>query len=199
MPARVRAVRAPVPFFGQVHHLGNQGQRPVRRAGCFPHGVVQIGDVGARHDGDPLAPQGGEHVKAKVARVRPGAAWPLLGACVFRHVAFGQVRYRGGLAGLPALRGGVRAVLYPGKQAFRLHTRLFGSDDAMPAQGVSARYVVLVPVLENVRLHTGGFDPKAEAGKFVIPDKQIAVTGLDRRDGSVGEFGHDSAPLQSRL
>ena len=105
----------------------------------------------------------------------------------------------GGLAGLPALRGGVRAVLYHGKQALGFHTRLFGSDDAMSAQGVPARYVVLVPVLENVRLHTGRLDPKTEAGQFVIPYDNITVAGHDRRDGSVGQLRHDSAPLQSRL
>lgn len=91
MPAGVRAVRPEAPALGQVHHLREQRQDPVRGARRLAHVVVELHDVGPRDLGDGERGERGPEIEAQVAAVRGRGARLLLRGRALIQVTVGEL------------------------------------------------------------------------------------------------------------
>jgi|GEM_PF-5335340 hypothetical protein len=178
MPAWVAPVRPDAPRLGEIEHLGQHGQHPVRLIGRIAVGVVQPRDIGARHVADLLLAQRWQDDLVEQAAVLGSSPILALGVHMLGEEAGRKIGHALGHAplGFHACRvgaarhkpeqslgfraGGVRR---PGRTM--LADRNLAQRRAAPGAG---------PVQHDVCLHIARPHAHPESGQCVIPKHRLA-------------------------
>ena len=193
--ARIRAVRAVAPHFGQVEHLAQHAEGLVRLGRLVGQLLHQSSNVGPLHVMHLLAAQQRDDVAvddALIAVLRAGLV-ALLG--VVLHELLAQLGHRGRLARLGLGAAGVAAPANLGQPVLCLDSCLFdGQLPVQPQRGLAGLAGVRA-VLEHEHPAARRGNLAQEARHHGIPQFNILGLGLGRLHGGLGELDlcHDDS------
>lgn len=195
MPARVRAVRAVAPHFGQIEHLAQYAECLICLGRLVRELFHQPGNVGALHIKHLLAAQQWDDAAvddALIAFLRAGLV-ALLG--VVLHELLAQLRDGGGLARLGFGAAGIAASANLGQPVLRHDAGLLDGQFSEQTQGGLAALARVRAVLEHEHPATRRGDLAQEAGHHGVPQFDGLRLGLCRLYGGLGELdlGHDDS------
>ena len=172
--AGVAALRGQAPRLGQGEHLGENHQRPVRRAGRIAKPVMQRRGMLPPDRFDRQLSQCRQDMVAERSPVDPGGVRVAVHRHMPLHVALRQTGH--GEPGRWRRGDRILAPLDAVDDASRLAARLFGRDLAMPAQGDALR-PARPPALDDVDFPARGIDPHPVARQIMIPEDGVLRGG----------------------